>query len=258
MARTDLLGDLADSCKQLRDFFSPPGRAWLDALAKGKKDDADASGKKNELDSERLFELFCYFDLVASLSQEDAIDLNYVQGNGTAPHRFPYAPGKKANFARFTISVDSSDYDLCSGTQIPVPDEPSEAPDISLQAMDGVRDKSKAVPPVAIWDAKYHQKHGISKADIGQMNYWADIFEESLLKYSASDILAKHFPDPFTVSAVVTNAPAPDKGKTANRSLMLRKGFSMACQFGGCGETNSLDPTRTKHLSHPRNSKASS
>jgi hypothetical protein len=238
MARPDFLKQLHSSCQQLERSFPKTERKWLTALI-------SRTVQNRGLNADRIYELMCCFALISSLRSR-VQNLRVIPAPGTQGMRLPYAPGKKQNFAFFRFEKEGQTYDLCCGVKIPVPGEPSEAPDISLQhkgsgAPDS--DRSSGVP-IALWDAKYHKRVG-SKSDLQQMNWWCDLF--NLPKCVPGDILSNVMPPAFQVSAVITNV-GPMR---TNKTLLLRKRFSILFNFVGNPIGMCPSPSRAEHESQP-------
>jgi hypothetical protein len=234
MERSDFLASLRESSKSVHDFLKPEGRKWLASMMAGKKDDSDA-----EIDTDRVFELICYFTLLEYLSGT-AGDLQLIQGDGQNGYRFPYSPGNKQNFAFFRFQRSGAFFDICCGTGLPDRDGGTVYPDISLQrgSWVGITDKSVG-EVVAIWDGKYHET-GFSRDDLYQMNWWFDVLE--IPRCAVGDVLEQLFPEGLRVSAVITNAPVVG----VNEAHLIRKGFSVVFDFTGLGAYFAV-PTRAQH-----------
>jgi hypothetical protein len=235
MERSDFLSALRESSKGVHGFLSADGRGWLASMIAGKKE-----GSTDDIDTDRIFELICYFTLLGCLSGEVG-DLQLIPGDGQNGYRFPLAPGNKSNFAFFRFHRDDAVFDICCGTGLPDRDGTTVYPDISLQRGSWPNAADKSVGEVmAIWDGKFHEA-GFSKDDLYQMNWWFDVLE--LPRCATGDILEQLFPEGLRVCAVITNAPPV----AVNHAHLIRKGFSVIFDFSGVGPYTAV-PTRAQHL----------
>ena len=240
MERSNFLRALKTACKDFKASVPKESQAWLSAIVSGEKDGDD----QQQLSIDKVYELLCCFSISNSLRQN--VKLRLIQGIGRHKFRFPYGPGEKECFAFFRFEKDNVTYDLCCGTALSVPNgEPKEHPDISLQLRRGqVSDADRECGEVvALWDAKYHKTRA-AKSDTDQMNWWCGIFD--LPEYHVGDILQKILPPAFQVSSVITNAPP----KPINRSVLLKRRFSVVFNFKGDAMGTLPTPSRTEHESH--------
>ena len=239
MARSDFLRRLSNASRDLRDYLNDDSQRWLTNIARRGHDPELRDGKGADLKIDRIYELLCYFALLAKLNE--TVELKFVKGEGRFGYRFPYGPASKQNFAFFRFEWESKTYDICNGTALDIMNEPSENPDISLQQME---DETSRRPgnALAIWDAKYHEKGALGKPDICQMFFWTSIFE--LMEYSSNDVLEQLMPAQFQVSAVITNASSrPD-----HKRPLLQNGFSVVLNFIGPNTGDLPEPSRSEHL----------
>lgn len=236
-----LVGELAEACRELKGCLDRLDRRWLDGIMAGKRE--RQVGQETALDIDRVYEFLCYFALLAGIAGKT--QLTCVTADGQRGYRLPYGPGNKGHFAFFRLTHNGQTYDLCCGTALPVPDEPSEHPDISLQEMAPGHLPRSPGTPVAIWDAKYHDG-STSKADLQQMNWWCDMFRDTLMKYRDGDILADLFPRAYQVTAVLTNGPK----KCFNITQLLKRGFSVVFNYTGFSSITGPTPTRQEHIAH--------
>lgn len=238
MERSDFLASLREASKGMHDFLEPSSRKWLSSMITGKKEDSD-----DEIDSDRVFELICYFTLLERLTVTTS-NLRLIQGDGQHGYRFPYSPGNKQNFAFFRFERDGTVFDICCGTGLRDRDGGMVYPDISLQRGSWTDPAEKSIGEVvAIWDGKFHEAR-FSKDDLYQMNWWFDVLQ--IPRCAAGDTLEQLFPEGLRVCAVITNAPPV----AVNQAHLIRKGFSVIFNFTGVGACSPV-PTRSQHLGVP-------
>lgn len=236
MERDAFLTALQTSCKKLMRFFAERGREWLATIMTQGTDP-----ELGRLSTDRIYELLCYLSLLGDLSEK--VNLRPKPAPGPQGYRFPYGPGNKANFAFFRFIHHDQTYDLCCGTGIPCEDEHFEHPDISLQKMPSEDSPPDPGKPVAIWDAKYHEKV-MPKGDLAQMNLWCDLL--NLQPYSEDDILEQTMPRQFQVTAVITNTKRSEN--LIYKQQSLKKGFSLVFDYKGPGTGTDPEPSREEHL----------
>jgi hypothetical protein len=233
--RSDILVKLNKACADLQGVLEEKTFSWVSAVV----------SETHALKLDRIYELTCYFVLVAAVGGK--VKLKCMLGAGKHGYRMPYGPGKKESFAFFRFDHQGHVYDICCGTGVVSIDGTDEHPDVSLQYM-GRRPVASSAPGGAIgfWDAKFHLKGGMmGKDDLAQMVMWSELFD--VPRPQAGDILEQLFPPEFGVGAVVSNAVStPDYG-----ALLLRQGFSVLCGFDGALAGQTLRPTRAEHLAHP-------
>lgn len=243
MDRSDFLKVLARECRTLRDALAPDSRKWFVDMVKSGIDANPPEGPSPiELSTDRIYELMCYFYIVKGLIVATE-RWQPVRGQGPHGYRMPYSPGKKESFAFFRFEEQGVIFDLCCGTEIPVDNEPPEAPDISLQSAAGWGEENRSPGTVVgLWEGKYHSgKNAFSRGDKNQMLARCDVFP--LPEYGLGDDLLALCPEPFRVSVVVTNAqPVP-----INRSQCLRHRFSIIFSFWGTDKWT-IEPTRAEHM----------
>lgn len=248
MDRSDFLVALNRESRVLRDALAADSRRWFVELCAGNKYDGDGIER---MDTDRVFELMCYFELVKQLWAATS-DRMVVLGTGRPGYRMPYAPGRKESFAFFRFRLDKQVLDLCCGVEIPIQGQPPEAPDISLQSMENWDLQSRQSGQiVAMWEGKYHSEtNPLGKPDFNQMVARCDVIRLPL--YSEGDILDRALSGPFTVSALVTNAsPA-----TFNTDQRLRHRFSIIFSFGGQSGCVAA-PTKAEHIAFANNGDSS-
>lgn len=227
MARSDPLTRFRSQAGALRNLFRDQSLAWFDSALRGKRDDTRAA-----FSPESIYEMVCYFSLLRYL-QPRVQALRLICPVGSTGYRFPYAPGSKDRFAFFRFEFRGRTFDLCLGTGLPDPvdpTQPEETPDISLQYQARpVSDPDAPVgKPLRIWDAKYHAEERFAKHDYQQMATWCEIL--GLPVSPAQDAPIQDLLDGcFHLSAVLTNAkPAP-----FNTRIARARGFRVAFHFDG-------------------------
>jgi len=242
MERDDFLKALRRTARETKARFPKDGREWIDAISTGR---SHADGRRI-LTNDAIYELMCCFAVAAALKGQ-VQNLQVIQADGEKGFRFPLKPGAKSGFAFFRFEFGGVSYDLCCGTEIDLGNgEPPEAPDISLQRHSQLRQETdrQCGQPIALWDAKYHDGTA-SKTDVQQMNWWCDIF--NLPPCRAGDVLSQILPATFQVSAVITNAPL----LRVNRRQLLKRRFSIVCDFSGSRVGRSPAPSRAEHEQYP-------
>jgi hypothetical protein len=242
MARPGFLTELHEASRDVRRLLAGDGMHWLVRLISDGEDRSKGT-KVIALDTDRIYELMCFFALVGHLDANVA--LRCVKGAGDTGYRLPYGPANKGSFAFFRFEHDDATYDVCAGTGVPaLLGGSTEHPDISLQRMGAPNAPPTPGKLVAIWDAKYHKGNVLSKGDIGQMNMWLDVLD--MPRCCAGDILERLFPGPYQVAAVITNA-----GDAPNyEGLLLKKGFSLVLAYRGPGSSPAPKPTRADQIAH--------
>ena len=249
MDRSDFLRALAGAARGLETAMDARSRQWfVNMVATGHDaNPPDGHGSK-ELTANRIFEFACYFYLVGHLCrQSDRWAL--VRGDDQHGYRLAYSPGAKTNFAFFRYEFDDEVVDLCCGVRIPVPGEPDEAPDISLQQV-AVWDTAQRASGilVGLWEVKFHGPgKSLTKSDFNQMVSRCDVLQPP--RCAASDWLERVCPEPFRGHALVTNVP-PASNTTFNLAQRLRLRFSLVFSFDGTAGP-ALDPSRADHLAAP-------
>ena len=250
MERSDFIAELRQACETLQEHFDSDGVAWLtDVVPQAPSDQPAKRGV------EYLFELLCYFALVRGLKKRGVKNLHLVRAPGITGFRFPYAPGAKRNFAFFRFEWEGEKYDVCAGTEVRPPgtptEDPTEAPDISLQRMGSRVGEDNRDPGqiIAFWDAKHHE-NSMSKADENQFLRWCTLFPRTKSKtgerssyYRPGDLLERICPSAFQVCCVLTNAPAA-RFSSFNA---YQYGYSFVFEFDGHSETLTPTPTREQH-----------
>lgn len=249
MDRSDFLRALAGAARGLEAALDAPSRQWfVNMIATGyDANPSDGHGPK-ELTSDRIFEFSCYFYLVGHLCRASHRWM-MVKGDGQYGYRLPYSPGAKSNFAFFRYEFGGEFVDLCCGVEIPVPREPYEAPDISLQRVtvwDSAQRASGTL--VGLWEGKFHGPgKSLTKSDFNQMVSRCDVLRPP--RCTAGDWLDRVCPEPFKVHALVTNVPpAPKAGFNLDQRLRLR--FSLVFSFSATPGA-AADPTRAIQLTAP-------
>jgi hypothetical protein len=249
MDRSDFLRALAGAARGLEAALNPSARQWfVNMIATGYDTNSpDGQGPK-ELTSDRIFEFACYFYLVGHLCRQSDRWM-MVKGDGAFGYRLPYSPGAKTRFAFFRFEFGGEFVDLCCGVEIPLPMEPDEAPDISLQEVAVWEPAQRGSGTlVGLWEGKFHGPgNSLTKSDFNQMVSRCDVLRPP--RCASNDWLERICPDPFKVHALVTNA-APAARTSFNRGQQLRLRFSLVFSFAGTS-TSPPTPSRADHLAHP-------
>lgn len=250
MARSDFLKELATASNDMMSLLGDQSRQWLVTLIAVGADGnhPSAPGTYVKLKDDRIYEIMCFFHLAGHLAKR--WNAKWIPGAGEHPYRLPYSPGSKSQFAFLRIVAEDGTYDACCGTEIPVPDEPAEAPDISLQFIPATSGEAQPVKVVGIWEVKFHTKRfPLNKEDIGQMLLRCKTLRPPRLR--AKDALYRFCPLPFQVNSLITNAPK----KKFNLRTRLHSCFSIVFGFTGAG-TGVAEPTRKEHLAFQKSRKA--
>jgi hypothetical protein len=249
MDRSDFLKALAGAARGLEAEFDASSRQWfVNMVAMGHDaNPPDGNGPK-ELTVDRIFEFACYFYMVGHLCRQSDRWM-MVRGDGASGYRLPYSPGAKTRFAFFRFEFGGEFADLCCGVEIPLPMEPDEAPDISLQEV-AVWDPAQrgSGTLVGLWEGKFHGPgKSLTKSDFNQMVSRCDVLRPP--RCATGDWLERVCPDPFKVHALVTNV-APAKNALFNLDQRLRLRFSLVFDFAG-SPSSGPTPSRADHLAFP-------
>ena len=245
MDRSNFLRALASESRELQEMLTSRSRQWfVDLVERGIDRDLSDDSSPSTVPTDRIYELMCYFFLVKELCKV-ADKWQLIVGQGHHGYRMPYSPGQKESFAFFRFKCHSELFDLCCGVKIPVDGEPSEAPDISLQQVTEWDSKDRSTGKiVGMWEGKYHsRKNKLSKADFNQMVARCDVIR--LPACCARDILERFLPDPFTISAIVSNTPRAE----FNKEQRFRHRFSIIFSFRGQNGCTA-EPSREEHIKH--------
>ena len=191
-----------------------------------------------DADADFLFEVVCYFALVAGLRVRRVLCVPGTLAESHCP---------RTGRLRFRVQLSTGEeLDVCQGTEIRDVYGTPRAPDVQLQHAN-----EDAIPPftvlVGIWDAKYRggRRQRISKEDFFKFVGYMETLD--VPDVAAGDVLERTAPAAFRVSALLTNGIGP----TEKPEHLLEKGVSIVERFAGDASLVP-DPTVDAHLRSAR------